>query len=121
MVARPRQTAQVCEVIELTEDAAVRAHRLILLSWQNDGEICDREIGLILAATGEVIERASTGVTVASHVDATIAAGLSLVHNGYSPRSQRLIGELNVIEVDFRNDGPDDDPASQAVAALKAA
>src|SRR5690606_30187392 len=32
MPARPRQTAHVCELIEVAEDAATRTHRLLLLS-----------------------------------------------------------------------------------------
>ncbi len=119
MAGRSRQTAHVCEIVELTEDAAVRAHRLILLSWRDDGRICDQEISSILAAASEVVDLASDGVTTAANVDAAIAAGLSLIHNGHSPRTERLLGELadNVVSVDFRADGPGPDDSGAALRA----
>lgn len=119
MSARPRQTAHICAVVELTEDAAVRAHRLLLLSWQ-DGQICEREAREILAATSETVAYAGSSVTAAAEADHSIAAGLALIHNGNSPRARRLLGELNIVEVDFRGSDPDD-PTDSGAPNLRAA
>lgn len=120
MPARPRQTAHVCEVIEFAEDSATRTHRLLLLSWQDDQDIDEQEFAVILDSASATVEHTTEGVTMAAEVDLTITAGLSLIHNGDSPRSRRLLGELNIVEVDFSRgsdpDGPDA-PDAQAVAA----
>lgn len=89
MPARKRQTVLIAGLIESADESATRTHNLLVLSMV-DGQVCAGEYGQIMEAARETVEWTTESAEEIAAYDRAIEEAGALLHNGLSPRTERL-------------------------------